>query len=182
MDVAGWQAAELHLANDKIVARQVLHFEWRSATSPVSAKEISPPGQQDVVAASQSSPPLGRPAPHEQVVQVPFDPSEPAQLHRNRQTLTTAGGNGTSRASEDVASTSAVSNEMLQASPPVNARKPERTRDHRRVAAPVNPRDGQADIRVTSPVTKTFPPKKNDTRQAASQSAPVLKGFWYWSR
>ena len=51
-------AAELHLANDKIVARQVLHFEWRSATSPVSAKEISPPpGQQDVVAASQSSPP-----------------------------------------------------------------------------------------------------------------------------
>ena len=175
-------AAELHLANDKIVARQVLHFEWRSATSPVSAKEISPPGQQDMVAASHSSPPLGRPAPHDQAVQVPFDPSEPAQLHRNRQTLTTAGGNGTSRASEDVASTAAVSNEMLQASPPVNARKPERTRDHRRVAAPANPRDGQADIRVTSPVTKTFPPKKNDTRQAASQSAPVLKGFWDWSR
>jgi hypothetical protein len=175
-------AAELHLANDKIVARQVLHFEWRSATSPVSAKEISPPGQQDMVAASHSSPPLGRPAPHEQAVQVPFDPSEPAQLHRNRQTLTTAGGNGTSRASEDVASTAAVSNEMLQASPPVNARKPERTRDHRRVAAPANPRDGQADIRVTSPVTKTFPPKKNDTRHAASESTPVLKGFWDWSR
>jgi hypothetical protein len=177
-------AAELHLANDKIVARQVLHFEWRSATSPVSANEISLPGQQDVVAASQSSPPLGRLAPHEQAVQVPFGPSEPAQLHRNRQTLTTAGGNGTSRASEveGLASTAAVSNEMLQASPPVNAKKPERARDHRRMAAPANPRDDQADIRVTSPVTKTFPPKKNDTRQAASQSAPVLKGFWDWSR
>ena len=177
-------AAELHLANDKIVARQVLHFEWRSATSPVSANEISLPGQQDVVAASQSSPPLGRPAPHEQAVQIPFDPSEPAQLHRNRQTLTTAGGNGTSRASEveGLASTAAVSNEMLQASPPVNAKKPDRARDHRRMAAPANPRDGQADIGVTSPVTKTSPPKKNDTRQAASQSAPVLKGFWDWSR
>ena len=155
-------AAELHLANDKIVARQVLHFEWRSATSPVSANEISLPGQQDVVAASQSSPPLGRPAPHEQTVQVPFDPSEPAQLHRNRQTLTTAGGNGTSRASEveGLASTAAVSNEMLQASPPVNAKKPDRARDHRRMAAPANPRDGQADIGVTSPVTKTSPLKR----------------------
>jgi hypothetical protein len=122
--------------------------------------------------------PLGRPAPHEGAVQVPFDPSEPAQLHRNRQTLTTAGGNGTSR-SEGLASTAAVSNEMLQAAPPV---KPERARDHRRMAAPANPRDGRADIRVTSPVTKTFPPKKNDTRHAASESAPVLKGFWDWSR
>lgn len=150
------------LSYDKIVARQVLHFEWRSGTSPVSANEISPPsGQQDVVAASQSSPPLGRPAPHEQALQVPFDPSEPAQLHRNRQTLTTAGGNnGTSRASQGLASTAAVSNEMLQASPPVNAKKPERARDHRQTAAPANPRDGQADIMVTSPVTKTLSPKK----------------------
>ena len=81
-----------------------------------------------------------------------------------------------------LASTAAVSNEMLRASPPVNAKKPERARDHRRMAAPANPRDGQADIRVTSPVAKTFPPKKNDPRHAASQSGPVLKGFWDWSR
>ena len=111
-------------------------------------RDISSPGATGRGGYFPSPPPLGRPAPRKQAAQVPFDKSEPAQLDRKRQTLTTAGGNGTSRASEELGVYPLqLGPGSLQASPPVNAKKPERARDHRRVAAPANPRDGQADIR-----------------------------------
>ena len=101
-----------------------------------------------------------------------------AQHQGNQQLLTTAGDEGTFRASEGSVATDGVSKDIiLQSLPPVNAKKAGRTRDHRRIVAQRNRREGQA---VTSPGNKSSP--ENDTRHAASEGLPVLKGFWDWSR
>jgi hypothetical protein len=163
--------AELRSTNNKIADRQVLHLEWLPSTSTPALRDV---------AESPNLPPVVRPASHEQAAQVSSNPGEPAQHQANQQLLTTAGDEGTSRASEGSVATDAVSKDIiLQSLPPVNAKKAGRTRDHRRIVAQRNRRDGQA---VTSPGTKSLPADSKDTRHAASEGLPVLKGFWDWSR